>query len=676
MSQKKLSKYKSVKFKILTVPLIIVFIIVMLISVLTIHITKDKLLKQIHQDGINLATQVSSQIGKNSVAMDTINQSIEDKIRNLGEFLSDKPNEINNEYLRGISKYFKIDEINFVDSKGKVIYSNVPSSIGAIFGEDHISYSVVSGKKSELMENLRKSRETNDYYKYGYVIRPDGGMIQIGILANKVNELRTSLEPQTLVNDIVRDESIIYACFIDKNLNIIAHSDEKRNNEALNDEGSRQSAVEGEVYSEEITYGEDNIRVYDVKVPVYKDGVHIGSLDIGLSMKNVYQTTSRIVIMILSIAAICFAISALILYSIAKSIINPMEKLVDTSKKIADGELDVIDINIKSDNEIGILANSFGYMSHCLRVIVGSIKEQVDKTKDMSDNLTANAKEMTSASNGVAIAVQNVTKGATNQANDLIETVKHMNNLTSEMESVKNKLLLVKNNSDEAKNEASIGKDQIDALLKSIEEVKKGFDITVDTINELNSSVSQISNITYVINQISEQTNLLALNAAIEAARAGEFGKGFAVVADEIKKLAEQSKKSTEQIQVLVQSISNETGDVINNSSEVKGLVENQMNTVLENVKCFERILKSIDDIVPLIDTTYSSLNKTTKSNKIVSDKIKDISTIADEISSSSEEISASTEEMFANSEEVSNLAVQLNEITVKLNDETDKFKL
>ncbi|MCY6960592.1 methyl-accepting chemotaxis protein [Clostridium brassicae] len=676
MSKKRLLKYKSIKGKVLTIPLLIIFIIVMLTSILAIYISKSKLLVQIQQDGINLAQQVSNQMGKSNMAMDTVNQSIEGQIRDLGKFLSQKPNEINNEYLVDIAKCFNVDEINFVDQNGNVIYSNVSSSIGAVFGPDHISYSVISGKKNELMEKIRKSRETNNYYKYGYVIRPGGGMIQVGILANKVNELMVSLEPQTLVEDMIKNKNIVYACFIDKNLKVVAHSDKKINNQVLNDDSIKNVIQEGKVYSEKLTYGKENKDVYDIKVPVYKNGVPIGVLGIGVSMENVRQATNKIIVITISIAIVCFIISAIILYSIVKSVINPLQRLAEASKKIADGDLNTVNVNVKSNDEIGVLSDSFGYMCHCLRHIVGSIKREAEKTKGMSTNLTSNAKEITSASNEVAVAIQEVTKGASNQANNLVETVKYMQDLTKEITNVENKLLMVKDNSDKAKNEAEIGKDQIDALLKSIEEVKTGFNVTVNTINKLNSSVSQISNITYTINEISDQTNLLALNAAIEAARAGQLGKGFAVVADEIKKLADQSKQSTEQIQELVESIINETGNVINNSSEVKGLVENQMNTVLENVECFEKILKSIEAVVPLIDETYSSLYKTKKSNEIVSDKIREISAIAEETSASSEEISSSSEEMLANSEEVSSLALKLSEVAIGLNDETNKFKL
>ena len=80
-------------------------------------------------------------------------------------------------------------------------------------------------------------------------------------------------------------------------------------------------------------------------------------------------------------------------------------------------------------------------------------------------------------------------------------------------------------------------------------------------MQELKEKAEEVAGIKKVIFSISEQTNLLALNASIESARAGEAGKGFAVVADQIRELSEQTKKSTEQIEQIVEQL-NSNADV------------------------------------------------------------------------------------------------------------------
>ncbi|MCY6483032.1 methyl-accepting chemotaxis protein [Clostridium aestuarii] len=676
---KKFLNNLTIKSKILTIPLIIIFLIVTSITIMTNNLVKNKLLFQMKEDGIKLANQLSKQAENNDAAINTINKNIENRILSLGDFLYDKSDTISNEYLVKLAKTFQVNEINIVDAKGNTIYCNLPEMSGFIYDNTHPGYCVLSGQKTKFIEDIRKSTASDDYYKYGYISRKNGGMIQVGILANEINKLTNSLEPQTLADKLAKDKDIVYVVFIDKNLKAVAHSNKDRIGITLTDEGSKAAAVEERIFSSEFDYKPDKetaaIHVYDVLVPVYNEGVHIGAMDIGLSMEHVNKTISQVTMLIIAIGIIALAAAAALLYSISKNITKPLGNLVDISKHIAKGEFDN-EIVIESKDEIGILAASFREMSDSLRNAIGSIKGQAVKIEDMSSNLAGNSEEMTSASNEVATAIGDVTTGAAQQASDLMEVVHNIEDLASEIDNIQNKLLFVKNNSDETENKANIGKEQIDVLLKSIQEVKEGFDTTTNTINNLNSSVSQIGNITDVINGISEQTNLLALNAAIEAARAGEYGKGFAVVADEIKKLAEQSKESTQQIQHLIESISVETEDVINTSDKVKELVQNQVNIVENNVMAFEDILKSIAQIVPLIDDTYVSLDNTIKSKNIVSDKATSVSSVAQETSASSEEIAASSEEMLANTEEVSSFAMQLNEVAAQLKDETNKFKV
>lgn len=227
---------------------------------------------------MNLAKQIKSQIEINNKSMESINQSISDKIRTTGSFILNNSDKVNNEYLTSLAKQFEIDEINYTDTNGKIIYSNLPTSIGSTFDSNHISYPVLKGDKSFFVENIRKSKETNDYYKYGYVSKPEVGMVQVGIIANKVQSLSKSIETQTLVEKLTEDKSIMFAVFIDTNLAQIANSDTDEIGVKVDDIGSKTAAVDGKPYSS--TYQYKGIEVYDVLLPVHDGDKLLGAIEI------------------------------------------------------------------------------------------------------------------------------------------------------------------------------------------------------------------------------------------------------------------------------------------------------------------------------------------------------------------------------------------------------------
>ncbi|OFH97966.1 methyl-accepting chemotaxis protein McpC [Clostridium acetireducens DSM 10703] len=671
----KFIKNKSIKFKVLTTPLCILFLVISIISLTAISIAKSKLVKQMKIDGINLATQISRQVSKNSQSMKVINNDIELRIHTLATFLAQNSENVNNDYLKQLAKYFQVDEVNVTDEKGKVIYSNLDTAIDAVFGPDHISYSVVKGDKNTLMEDIRKSRETGDYYKYGYVRKPKGGMIQIGILSNQIYKLIQSVSSERIIDELVQDKNIVYASVIGEDLKVIADSNKTNIGKTIKDENLKDIMLSQKDFVDITSYNGKKNNVCRVIVPLYKSGDNIGVVEVGLSMANVYSTMIESITLILIIASISFLITALIFYSISKDITNPLKEIVVVSKKIGNGDLNNT-INIDGEDEVGVLAKNFKVMCDNLRQALFSVKSQANKTEDMASSLNANAEEMTSATNEVASSIQSVTKGSYEQSNDLTVVLDKVTILTSEIDNIISRLDKIKYNSNDTMEKANEGKEKINLLLGSIECIKESFENVVSKIVILNESVSKVGNITEVINGISEQTNLLALNAAIEAARAGEAGKGFSVVAEEIRELAEKSRHSTVEIQKLVSSISNETKDVSSNTSQVKGLVEEQIDIVNVSINSFNNILKSIALVVPMIEDTYEALNITNESKEIVFEKVESLSYISQENSASSEEVSASSEELLANSEEVCKFANELNFVAEELKNTLEKFTL
>ncbi|AYD39929.1 methyl-accepting chemotaxis protein [Clostridium fermenticellae] len=665
---------KSVKFKILRIPIIIIFVVVALIACMSIYEVKSKILLQMETDGLVMADHVSSEIERNNSSIDELNGSIDTRVKTLSSFLNANMDKANDDYLTLLSKQFEVNEINIADPSGKTIYTNLPTNVGYVYDSKTDAYRVLKGEKNFSMEDIRKSTLSNDYYKYGSMRLDNGGIVQIGILANAVQKLTSNLEMQNFMQSLVKDKSVVYAAFIGSDLKIKAHSDKTRVGITVNDIGSKTAAAHGKTYSSQYKY-ENKIPVYDVLVPVSKNGKTIGAVDLGMSMENVNKTVRMITILIIVLALAAFLIAVFMLTKVSKSITSPLDELVIFAKKIEDGDLNN-EIDIKSEDEIGVLARSFKNMGNGLKDTIASIKENSEKVQVMSNDLNTNAEHMTSAANEVSGAVQEVAEGTTKQSEDLVSISESMERLGEEIQNIFDKLSHVEETSNITKDKADNGKKEINILLKSITDVKDSFEEVVKKINNLDKSVSKVGGITEVINDISEQTNLLALNAAIEASRAGEAGRGFSVVAEEVRTLAEQSQQSTAEIQELIQSISNETKNVISTSSKVKGVVQDQSSIVDSTMKSFDEMSESIDKIKPLVDDAYRSIKVTNESKDSISGKIESVTAVSEETSASSEEIAASSEEMFASSENVAKFSGDLKKVVNELEQKISRFKI
>ena len=117
-------------------------------------------------------------------------------------------------------------------------------------------------------------------------------------------------------------------------------------------------------------------------------------------------------------------------------------------------------------------------------------------------------------------------------------------------------------------------------------------------VEALNSSSTEIYSVIEIVKGIAGQTNLLALNSAIEAARAGEHGKGFAVVANEVRKLADQTKTSVEQIARLIADSSHVTSEVIEAIQHIQSLVHTSIEQNENSLTAFEKISNAVDKTI------------------------------------------------------------------------------
>ncbi len=373
--------------------------------------------------------------------------------------------------------------------------------------------------------------------------------------------------------------------------------------------------------------------------------------------------------------AACIIIFFAVVYFIIKVINKSSKEMIQNMEVVAEGDF-TLELDTDRKDEFGIMKKSLSKSIENISSMLKDIKNKSENIELHSANLSSISEEMSTSSENVAATITEVAKGTGSQAEELITITSTLDEFAVKLE---NMVQSIENIASDTKGVSSVANEStsnMQILIDSVNEVSNSFNGFTAVISSLGADINKINEITNFINSISEQTNLLALNAAIEAARAGEAGRGFSVVAEEIRKLAEQSKISSENINSLIKGVSGNSTSMIKTTDAMKTEITNQVNIINTTIGSFKKIIASINSIIPQIGAINSAaLSINDDKNSIIA-KIQAASIIAEEVSASSEEISASSEEMSSSSGEVAVSAQALSEMTKEMMGRINKFKL
>ncbi|WP_026895115.1 methyl-accepting chemotaxis protein [Clostridiisalibacter paucivorans] len=365
----------------------------------------------------------------------------------------------------------------------------------------------------------------------------------------------------------------------------------------------------------------------------------------------------------------------LISIMIARGISKPLNIITEGMKKVANGDF-TTNIDLNTNNEFEIAGNNFNRMVHSVSLLVNEVKNASKTVMDSSSLLADITDQTTTATNEVATTIEEIAKGSNEQAKDTEQGVIKVNELASNIDKVNKSTDEMTNMSTDTYELSHSGLDIVKVLTERTDKNMNSVTQINDIVFEMNESSQNIGKIIDAISDIAEQTNLLALNAAIEAARAGESGRGFAVVAEEIRKLAEESANSANEIKDIIEGIQQQSDHAVVSMKETKRYVQEQGEAVkdTENVfnKISDTIFKLVDKVTEVREYTKDIDNR---KNDIVQ-VIDNISAASEETSASTEEVSASAEEQLAAIEEVDSYAKDLKELSKKLQKSVEKFKI
>lgn len=404
-----------------------------------------------------------------------------------------------------------------------------------------------------------------------------------------------------------------------------------------------------------------------------KDVVAISAID--FDAKIVKERTIKTIGTALLFGLIPIVVVAIVTILLIKVTIRPLVDLNKHARTVSKGNLNVDELKVRSDDEIGELTRNFNQLVQHFHRTIGNVADNAANVAETSKRLESNIQHLEESSKNISSNIQQVAGNNIEQATTATKVDDEINSIYKEVNNMTEVIKEAAKSTTVSSEKAKRGNVVVDNTLTQMLNIGEKTSQISNAMSELRNKSDEVGNIVSTITSLSEQTNLLALNASIEASRAGEEGRGFAVVAEEVRKLAEQSGKATQEISALIEQIQKETVTVASAIAEGSQSVDEGMILVGDAKQSFEDISISVSDINNQMEKVSDFAQYIKNSVESILEAVDVIQKATNTTSNLAQEVAQSSEEQTASTEDVSSVVKTLSEIADELTKRVNQFK-
>ncbi len=355
-------------------------------------------------------------------------------------------------------------------------------------------------------------------------------------------------------------------------------------------------------------------------------------------------------------------------------LLPPIWELVQATGTVRAGNLRVT-LKSRSDDEIGMVTQSFDQMVQELRRLIHAITTSSGQLHDLAVHLRTASEQVSTSAQEVASAMQEVANGAELQAQRIQQVQQLLDQLHQQTQQIADLTRLTRSVAENTVQTAKEGITLMEGVMKRVAMTRDVIERASAEVHGFGQRALSITDAAKQIQHIAQQTNLLALNATIEAARAGEQGRGFAVVAEEIRKLAETTRKLADEVNVLANEIQDQSVSVHEVMAQSVQLSDESQNRAQSSLTGFERIVELSEktfhytaQVVEMTETQWQSVQD-------IVQHMQDINHVAENNAAAAEQVSATTQQQSAATEELLRSADELVQVAETLKQTTDRFE-